>query len=33
MSKVNQIQQALLELDGGQFQKLADASIEWHSNV
>lgn len=27
MSKVNQIQQALLELDGGQFQKLADAYL------
>lgn len=27
MSKVNQIQQALLELDGGHFQKLADAYL------
>ena len=27
MSKINQIQQAILELDGGEFQKLADAYL------
>jgi HJR/Mrr/RecB family endonuclease len=27
MSKINQIQQALQEMDGGKFQKLADAYL------
>ena len=27
MSKINQIQQSLLEMDGGEFQKLADAYL------